>query len=110
MYESITTEMQKVREHKQQVVILGDFNAKEETTIQGNKETITKGKRLLLKMIEKETIRLDMQINRCKRLWTRKQGKEKSVIDHVMFNTEYLNSINEMIIDRTKKYATYRLE
>ena len=27
-----------------------------------------------------------------------------------MTNAEYLNSINEMIIDETKEYATYRLE
>ena len=48
--------------------------------------------------------------DRRKRLWTGEQGKEKSVIDYVMTNAEYLNSIKEMIIDETKEYATYRLE
>ena len=48
--------------------------------------------------------------HRCKGLWTREQGKEKSVIDYVMTNTEHLNSIKEMIIDETKEYATYRLD
>ena len=38
-YESITKETQKAREHKQQVVVLGDFNVKVGTTIQVNKET-----------------------------------------------------------------------
>ena len=37
------------------------------------------------------------------------QGKEKLVIDYVMTNTEYLNSTKDMIIDKTKEYATYRL-
>ena len=29
---------------------------------------------------------------------------------HIMTNTEYLNSIKEMIIDETKDSVTYRLE
>ena len=48
--------MQEAREHKQQVIIPGDFNAKVGTAIQGNKETITKGGRLLLKMMQKENM------------------------------------------------------
>ena len=46
----------------------------------------------------------------CKGLWTRQQGNEKSVIDYLMANTEYWNSIKEIIIDETKEYAAYRLD
>ena len=107
MYESITKEIQEAREHKQQVIVLGDFNAKVRTAIQDNKETITKGGRLLLKMIQKENMSLvNADKHRCKGLWTREQGKEKLVIDYVMTNTEYLNSTKDMIIDKTKEYAT----
>ena len=35
--------MPEARERKQLVIVLGDFNVKVETTIQANKETITKG-------------------------------------------------------------------
>ena len=42
------------------------------TTIQGNKETITKGGRLLLKMLQKETMSLvNADKHRCKGLWRR---------------------------------------
>ena len=51
MYESITKEIQEAREHKQQLIVLGEFNAKVGTTIQGNKETIAKGRGLLLNII-----------------------------------------------------------
>ena len=85
--------------------------AKVETTIQGNKETITKRERLLLKMIQKETVSLvNADKHRYKGLWTRDPRKERSVIDYVMTNTEYLNSIKEMVIGETKEYASYRLE
>ena len=111
MYESITKEIQEAREHKHQVIVLGDFNAKVETTIQGNKETIAKRERLLLKMIQKETVSLvNAGKHRCKGLWTRDPRKERSVIDYAMTNTESLNGIKEMIIDETKEYASYRIE
>ena len=111
IYESITKEIQEAREHKQQVIVLGDFNPKVGTAKHGNKETITKGGRLLLKMIQKENMSLvNADKHRCKGLWAREQGKEKSVIDYVITNTEYLNSIKEMIVDETKEYATCRLD
>ena len=37
----------------QQVLILGDFNAKVDTYIEGNKPTMTKGERQLMKMAKK---------------------------------------------------------
>ena len=41
--------------------------------------------------------------HRCKVLWIREQGKENSVIDDVMPNTEYLlNSIKEIILMKLK--------
>ena len=46
-------------------------------------------------MMQKETMSL---VNADKGLWSRKQGTEKSIIDYVMTNTEYLNNIKEMII------------
>ena len=62
-------------------------------------------------MIQKEIISLvSADKLRCKWLWTREQGKKKSVIDYVITNTEYLHSIKEMIIDDTKEYATYRVD
>ena len=61
-------------------------------------------------MIQKETMSLaNADKHKRKGLWTREEGKEKSVIEFVMTNTEYLNSIKEMIINETKEHATYRL-
>ena len=63
-------------------------------------------------MIQKENMSLVNadDKHRCKGLWTKQQGKEKSVIDYVMTNKEYLYSIKEMIIDETKEYTTCRLD
>ena len=110
MYESITKEIQEAREHKQQVIAIGNFNVKVGTTIQGTKEGIAKGGRLLLKMMEKESVSLinaDKKI--CKRLCLKEEGKVKPVIDYAVTDTKYLSNIKEMIIDETKQYVTYRL-
>ena len=53
-YESITKEIQEVREHKQQVIVLRDFTAKVGTKIQGNKDVLTKEGMLLLKWWKKK--------------------------------------------------------
>ena len=103
MYESNTKEIQEAREHKQQLIVPRDFNTKVGTTLQGNKETIIKRGSLLLKIIQKEAMSLvNADKHRCKELWTREQGKRKSVIDYVITNTECLNSVKEMKVDETK--------
>ena len=64
-------------------------------------------------MMQKETMSL---VNADKGLWSRKQGTEKSIIDYVMTNTEYLSNIKEMIItdhlqnqDLKKKYFDHNV-
>ena len=49
MYESITKEIQEAREHKQQVIAIGNFNVKVGTTIQGTKEGIAKRRKVAVK-------------------------------------------------------------
>ena len=61
-------------------------------------------------MTEKESSFVNADKHGWKGLWTREQGKEKSVSNYVMTNIKYLISIKEMIIDETKEHAFYRLE
>ena len=53
-YESITKEIQEARKHKQEVIVLGDFNAKVGTTRVSTKEVLTKEGMLLLKWWKKK--------------------------------------------------------
>ena len=43
MYNNISKHISIAQEERQQVLILGDFNAKVGTYIEGNKQTVTKG-------------------------------------------------------------------
>ena len=73
------------KEEKQQILILGDFNAKIGATMESNKTQLTKGGRQLLKLANKENmIILNTVKEKCKGVWTRVQGEEKSIIDYVL--------------------------
>ena len=50
MYNSISKQISIAQEERQQILILGDFNAKVDTCMEGNKPTVTKGGRQLMKM------------------------------------------------------------
>ena len=80
IYEDIREQMKTGKEEKQQILIIGDFNAKIGEAIKGNKIQVTRG-RQLRKLANKENmIILNMVKKKCKGVWTRVQGEEKSII------------------------------
>ena len=56
MYNNISKQISIAQEERQQVLILGDFNAKVGTYIEGNKPAVTKGGRESMKMAKKKMI------------------------------------------------------
>ena len=44
---------------------------------------------------------------KCKGVWTRVQGQEKSIIDCVLTDASSANTVKEMKIDEGKKYGLY---
>ena len=53
MYNNISKQISIAQVEKQQVLILGDFSAKVGTYIEGNRPTLKKGGRQLIKMAKK---------------------------------------------------------
>ena len=56
MYEDIREQIEIGKEEKQQILILGGFNAKMRAVIEGNTTQVTKGGRQLLRLANKEKI------------------------------------------------------
>ena len=91
------------KEEKQQILILGDFNAKIGEAIEGNKIQVTKGGRQLLRLANKENmIILNTVKEKCKGVWTRVQEEEKSIIDYVLTDASSTKTVKEMEIDEEK--------
>ena len=81
MYTSITEEIIKAKEENQQPIIIGENKAKIGDRIKENMSTVTEGGRKLIKMIDKYDMKLiNEEEEICKGLWTREQGKDKSVM------------------------------
>ena len=91
-------------------MIVGDFNGKIGTEIEGNKEEITKGGRLLMQLVKRMQMEIVNKTDKCKGLWTREEGNTKSVIDYIIVNKEEIDSIVSMQIDEEKQSTPYRKE
>ena len=64
-----------------------------------------------IKMIHKYDMELvNKEQEKCKGLWVREQGKEKSVIDYVITDKKYFTTIKGMYINQNKEYATFKVE
>ena len=104
MYEDIREQIKIGKEEKQQILIIGDFNAKIGEAVEGNKTQVTKGGRQLLKLANKENMAiLNTVKEKGKGVWTRVQGKEESIIDYVLTDATSANTIKEMEIDEEKQ-------
>ena len=84
MYEGIREQIKIGNKEKQQILIIGDVNAKIREAIEGNKTQVTKGGRQLPKLANKENIILNTVKEKCKGVWARVQGEDTSIIDYVL--------------------------
>ena len=111
MYEDIREQIKIGKEKKQQILILRDFNTKIGEAIEGNKTQVTKGGRLQLKLANKENmIILNTVKEKCKGVWTRVQGDEKSIIDYVLTDVSSAKTVKEMKIHEEKQYGLHKLD
>ena len=111
LYSKIKEQVEIAEEESQQVLLIGDFNAKIGNLIQGNKDTITKSGRHLKRIVEKQRLKIiNADKSKCRGIWTREQGKEKSVIDYVITNSQQSETMKKMQIDEDEQYGLYRVE
>ena len=98
MYNNVRKQISIVQEKWKQVLILGDFNAKVVTYIEGNKETVTKRERQLMKVAKNyDFVIVNKEKVAWKGLWNRVQGQERLILDYVLTNSKLLSTISEMI-------------
>ena len=100
MYNNIDKQVKIAIEENQKLLLLGDFNCKVGTVIKGNAGKITKGGRILLKMIDRNQLYLVNADERCQGVFTRSQGQDlPSVLDYAIIRNVDTKDIKSMIID-----------
>ena len=107
IYENIQYHATVAKNERQFLLVLGDFNCKVGKYIKNNSDTITKGGRLLLKLMRNNKLTLMNALQETKGLWTRTQGDKKSVIDYVLLNEMSHRVFQYMIIDEERNYPIY---
>lgn len=106
MYEDFRLLLKIEKEEKQQILILGQFNAKMEAAIESNKTEVTKRRRQLLKLVNKENmIILSTVKEKWKGIWTRVQGREQFINDYVLADITSANTVKETKKDVEKQFG-----
>ena len=88
---------------KQQILILGNFNVKIGAAVEGSTTQVTKVGRQILKFTNTENmIILNTVKEKCKGVWARVQGEEKSITDYVLTDATSASTVKETKIDEEK--------
>ncbi len=110
IYAMIKGEISDGQKEGQKVITCGDFNCRVGSIIPKNHETVSKGGKKLLKLLQSEGMALVNASEKCEGLWTRMQGKSKSVIDYIMIPKEEEEFIIDMTIDEERENAPYHVK
>ena len=102
VYQRIQTEIDKANINQQNIIIIGDFNAKVGQKVRGNNKEISKAGKLLIKMVKDNKLNIVNNNPIAEGLWTRIDEKTKSVLDYVIIKQQDEHCIKKMNIDEDK--------
>ena len=110
IYQSMEKEIADTRLKGESILIMGDLNCKVGEMINGNKAEVTKGGRLLIKMMKRFKLKLVNAEECCKGVWTRIEGTQRSVLDYLIVFEEDIRLFDKMEIDEAKDITPYYVE
>ena len=110
MYESINEQILAAKQKNQKLLLMGDFNCKIGGYIDGNNKEVSKSGPNFLQMLKSNKLFLLNGSEKCKGLWTRKEGDTRSILDYIIVDQEDECAVTEMLIDEERHYAPVRDE
>ena len=110
IYQIIEDEIIDAQQKEDSILILGDLNCKVGEIIKNNSAEITKGGRLLLKLVKRYRLKIVNAEDCCEGLWTRVEGIQKSVLDYVIVFEKDTKLVNRMKIDTERDITPYFVE
>ena len=109
MYQKIEEQILMAKQHKQHLLMMGDFNCKIGKSIKNNNAEVSKSGKNFNKMIEKNKLIVLNAVDSCVGTWTREEGGSKSVLDYVVIDQEDERAVVDVKIDEEKEYAPVNL-
>ena len=110
IYKLIEEQIEAAIKMNERLVMMGDFNCKIGEIIPGNTSEVTKGGRILLKMINKYNLCVLNGEKICSGKWSRIEGQERSILDYVITKNEDKDIFTNMQIDEEKIITPYTVE
>lgn len=110
IYAKIEEEVTRTKQAGEKILIIGDFNCKVGKEIEGNHDRVSKGGKMLNKMITKQGMSIVNSMNICNGLWTRVENNKKSILDYVMTFKEDGRYIKSMKIDESRLDGVYSVK
>ena len=110
IYKLIEEQIETAIKMNERLVMMGDFNCKIGEIIPGNTNEVTKGGRILLKMINKYNLCVLNGEKICSGKWSRIEGQDKSILDYVITRNEGKDIFSSMQIDEEKLLTPYTVE
>ena len=110
IYLEIEKEIKIADEQGERLLLMGDLNCKVGNHIKGNKNEISKGGNVLIRMCEKHNLTMLNGEKCCSGLWTRMRDDEHSVLDYIITRKEDVGLVNNMLIDQERNVTPYSLE
>lgn len=109
VYRGIREQLTAAENMSQKVILMGDFNCKVGKEIKGNKKEVSKGGRILLKMVTECRLKLVNSHEGCKGKWTRIEKDQYSILDYLIINECHQDRIKTVTIDEEKTNTPYRI-
>ena len=110
VYWEIEKEIAKAQQNGESLILMGDMNCKVGDAIEGNNNEVTKGGRLLIKLMKKYKLKLMNAEEWCEGIWTRVEGTSRSVLDYVIVFEDDIHLAERMQIDEEKDITPYYVE
>ena len=111
-YEDLNIEVERAKLCGEQILIVGDLNAKlGHPIIKNDVYDISMNGQLVKEVIDEHGMSVAKSLNKCTGTWTRtrnfKNKFEKSVIDYVIMSRELEENLINMYIDEEKEFCPY---
>ena len=107
IYNKIASEIETSLTAGEKMLLVGDFNCKVGNIVPCNNVIVSKGEKMLTKMMTKYNLNLANATDKCIGVWTREERDSKSVLDYVILKQEDMTYLKAINIDEEKNECPY---
>ena len=107
LYQGIEEQIEGQENHR--LIIMGDFNAKSGDQGKAGSTEKDKGGRELIKLTQRQQLKICNTMEQTEGVWTRKEGNSKSTLDYIILKEKESSALMKMMIDEDKNWTPHHV-